>query len=53
MVKIGVKNLHDNVLGGRESISLRASFDSHSSMDLRPTSLGAAGLVVGLLSGAK
>jgi hypothetical protein len=45
-----VNNWPDNVLGWRESISLRASFDSHSSSDLRPTSLGTAGWVVGLVS---
>ena len=41
-----VNNWPDNVLGWRESISLRASFDSHLSSD----SLGTAGWVVGLVS---
>ena len=45
-----VNNWPDNVLGGRESISLRASFNLHLSSDLRPTSLGTAGWVVGLVS---
>ena len=45
-----VNNWPDNVIGRRESISLRASFDKHSSSDLRPTSLGTAGWGVGLVS---
>ena len=45
-----VDNCPENVLGGRESISWGASFDSHSSSDLRPSSMGAASWVVGLVS---
>ena len=45
-----VNNCPENVLGGRESISWGASFDSHSSSDLRPSSMGAASWVVGLVS---
>ena len=41
-----VNNWPDNVHGWRESVSLRASFDLHSSSDLRPT----GGWVVGLVS---
>ena len=41
-----INNWPENVLDGRESISCRASFDSHLSSDLRPTSMGVAGWVV-------